>query len=276
MSFNHAEKISEKEKPESTQYTCHRYNYRNESPLDALKSRFYHLPYYIFVSVDPAINNLGFYIEKRYNTGYVETLVIDKAKFKAETDPNTNSSLYLEVMMFLDKYKDYYTECHFIIIERQFKYQSARVMQQVISYFMTIARTLINEPFIIEMDSKVRLKQMKCPAGLNRPYQKKWIVEKCYYILRQRNDQRALVFLDGMATKKDDVADAIVQVEAFCILTELLPITREVPVGSTIKSAYRGTGHSLPPIAYSTPYLTQYPTNNNFVIVMEDEISYFS
>lgn len=283
MAHPFTEKVSEKEKPESTQYTCHRYDHRNESPLSALKGRFHHLPYYIIVSVDPAIDNLGFYVEKRYATGQVETLAMEKGKFKADTDPNTCSSLYLEVMMFLDKYRHLYTECHFIIIERQFKYQSARVMQQVIAYFMSLARNLVNLPFIVEIDSKVRLKQLKCPPGMNRPYQKKWIVEKVYWYLRQRGDQQALTFLDSMTTKKDDVCDAVAQVEAFCILVQALPLTRVNAsqifgqLSSGVQTGYYPGqyGQGLPPTAYPASYLTPVNNTGNTVIVMEDDISYF-
>lgn len=256
MAFPHAEKLSEKEKPESTPYTCHRYSPKIESVSEALKTRFYNLPYYVFISVDPAINNMGFYVEKRYRNGYVQTMLLDKGKFKAETDPNSCSSLYLEVMQFLDKYRNYYQESHFILIERQFKYQSARVMQQVISYFMSLARTLPNQPFIIEIDSKVRLKQLKCPPGFNRPYQKKWVVEKGYQLFRQRRDAFAIEFLDSMKTKKDDVCDAVLQAEAFCVLTNLLPITVDQ--------------YFCPP-SYPQPIpQMNTPKNDKFVICMDD------
>jgi hypothetical protein len=125
---------------------------------------------------------------------------------------------------------DYYKEADLIIIERQmpYNYKAVRISQHVISYFISFYRHLITnkDVLIVEVDAKLKSKALCGPKGMTDRDVKKWAIEKATELLEMRNDSVSLAIL-GKESKKDDLADVVCQVEAFCIIQDL-PLTRKL------------------------------------------------
>lgn len=182
---------------------------------------------FTIVSIDPAIKNLAFRIEKRYvQTGWIETVVWDKQNFYNDDDPPQSQLLYLRINQYLDRHHEQIKNADIVVIERQLaiNYKSLRVYQHIISYFT------FRYPNILCTDIDPHMKGFKlgAPKGISKPALKQWAVEEMYNLLLTRRDQHGLDTIDVWKKKKhklDDLADSLVQIEALCILWDL-PLTR--------------------------------------------------
>ena len=179
------------------------------------------------VSIDPGglrreLRSFALRIEKRpMNSGPIEMEVFEVVKFTHPSDEKlkaeSSSELYKRVNNFLDKYYEYFIQSHVIIIEQQMhvNYQSIRIMQHVITYFSLMLRNTKLLPMLIEIDNKLKTKELNSPPNLNENGIKKWSIELAEQLLILRNDQESLNILK-QAKKKDDLADSILQSEALC------------------------------------------------------------
>lgn len=196
--------------------------------------------HYQIVSIDPSTKNLGIRIEKRYLDGKIETLVHERYGFvplakerRAQgLEPLKNPNkielfpeLYRDITLFLNKYEKLYRESHIVIIERQLdiNYKCVRIAQHVISYFSLLLQNARLLPFIVEIDSREKFEQWKCPKNLNNAGKKQWIIKRMIQLCYYRNDEYSLEKLTEL--KKDDLADTIAQIDAWMhnvgLITEL-------------------------------------------------------
>ena len=183
------------------------------------------------VSIDPAINNFALRIEKRYRTGYIETIYMVKVDFSqygdvSETQGTTHvnpqileaaTSLILNLSIAMQ-------ETRIVAIERQMaiNYKSSRIFQHLLTLFRMIVPNFRNYCIITDVSPKLKGRILGAPKGLNKAGLKEWAVEKAIEILTWRNDQSALAIIRqhrGKAkTKADDLSDTVVQIEALFIL----------------------------------------------------------
>lgn len=210
--------------------------------------------YYQVVSIDPSMQNFGFRVERRYRSGRIVSLGFARitlgpppirrkkdphtgkmVPIDPPPDPNTPVETYMKTTDFLDQYKSMYMDTHMIIMERQLphNYKAVRISQHVISYFLAMLKNAPLRPVIIEVDSKLKSRQLGCPKGLNERQNKLWLIEKAMELCQLRQDMESYTAINT-SKKKDDLADTICQIEAvFSYLG--LPVTQEYkPIVLTI------------------------------------------
>lgn len=214
-------KILKTQRPDKTPYTI--YYPHNIASTE----RKWTQPYYQVVSIDPARKNYAFRIERRYHNGWIIPIVFDKAHVESieEEGGTTICNTYEVLTNFLDKYKQFYDECHFIIIERQLpqNYKATRIEQHSISYFSLLLKNKPLLPSIVEVDSKLKGKILGAPKGINDQQLKRWATEKARELLNIRLDRFSIGVLDHFRTKQDDLSDTVCQVEAIFIVWGFLP-----------------------------------------------------
>src|SRR3972149_11458290 len=129
-------KISKTESPDKTPYTVY-YPHTISS-----NERKWTQPYYQFVSIDPARKNYAFRIERRYHNGWITPIVFDKVSIESNEQDGTIMvcKTYENLTTFLNKYREFYIDCHFIVVERQLpqNYKATRIAQHSISYFAIV------------------------------------------------------------------------------------------------------------------------------------------
>jgi len=191
-----------------------------------IHNRIWSQSYYRVISIDPGIKNFAFRIETRCNqarlsTGYFHprTEVLEKVSFSHHvTDEETGiCNLYSELNKFLDQYEEWYPTVHMVIVEKQmpFNYKMVRLSQHVITYFHTKIINMPYLPSILEVSPKLKTNELGAPKGLTPTGVKDWSVKKTYEILAIRSDDKAIQIIDDtMKSKKDDLADTVVQIEA--------------------------------------------------------------
>lgn len=225
MAF-HGLKINKTESPDKTPYTVY---YPHSIGVEA---RRWNMDYLQFVSIDPARKNYALRIERRYQNGSIIPIVFDKISIASirQEGAVTICDTYQNLTNFLNKYRQFYEDCHFIVIERQLpqNYQATRIAQHSITYFSLLLTDRPLLPAIVEIDPKLKGKMLGAPKGINDKQLKTWAVETARKLLVLRNDTFSLQVLDHFATKQDDLSDTICQIEAL-ILTWGLPPTGPAP-----------------------------------------------
>jgi len=211
-----AKKIPKSQEPDKTLHTTY---YPHSIPYTERK---WTQDYYQVLSIDPGkVKNFSYRIERRYHNGKIIPVVFDKIDFESKTQEGTTviNNSYQVLTEFLDKYKEFYDECHFFIIEKQlpFNYQAVRVSQHVISYFSINLHNKPLLPAIIEVDSVLKGKYLGAPKGITDKQLKTWSVEKGRYLLNLRKDTFSLQVLDCFKNKQDDLCDTVCQIEALMV-----------------------------------------------------------
>lgn len=214
-------KISKGESPDKTPYTIY---YPHTIPIT---NRKWTQPYYQIVSIDPARKNNAMRIERRYHNGLITPIVFDKVAVEATKQEGETivQDTYQMVTYFLNKYEQFYDDCHFIIIERQLpqNYKATRIAQHTISYFSLKLHNKALLPAIVEVDPKLKGKMLGAPPNLTDKQLKTWAVVKARELLTIRKDTFSLGVLDVFRNKQDDLSDTVCQIEAVWICWGLPP-----------------------------------------------------
>ena len=220
-------RISKTESPDKTPYTVY-YPHTVQ-----VSERKWNQPYYQVVSIDPARKNYAMRIERRYNNGWITPIVFDKVSIEAIDILGgvTVHNTYQVLTSFLDKYREFYDDCHFIVVERQLpqNYRATRIAQHTISYFSLRLHDKPLLPSIVEIDPKLKGKVLGAPKGINDKQLKTWAIEVARRLLTLRRDDFSLQVLDSFRNKQDDLSDTVCQVEALFICWGL-PETVAPPV----------------------------------------------
>lgn len=212
------ERVPKSQKPNKTLFDVHYYH------DVSIKHRDWNLGNFIQItSIDPCktkLSNFAFRVEKRFEDGIVETITMQ------HIIGGSQNHIYNSITDFLDENIEYINKTHLFIIERQLplNYKAVRISQHVITYLMIKTKNNSLLPEIIEVDSKLKSKQLNAPSNLTSKGIKKWSVEKAISILNKRNDQFGLELLNDLKNKKhklDDYCDTICQSEAYISLLNL-------------------------------------------------------
>ena len=227
----YAQKIPKSQLPDKSQITTY---YPHDTPVE---NRTWIQPYYRVISIDPGISNFAFRIETRTsqpntseNYFHPKTEVLEKISFSHHvTDEKTGMcNLYIELIRFLDSFEQWYPTIHLVIIEKQLpiNYKMVRLSQHVITYFHMKLKNMELLPSILEVDPKIKTQKLGAEKGLTKPEVKKWAIRKAYELLGIRSDDVAIgIINEAMKSKKDDLADTIVQIEAVFAYYNL-PLTK--------------------------------------------------
>lgn len=223
-------KIPKSEKPDNSDYTIH-HCHSTQEPKNWYEKR----DFIRVMSIDPGKRNFCFRIEMRnLISGKITPEVYERIDLigtlvdgRVIVDFINNNALII-----LDTYISLILNCDLVIIERQMatNYKMVRFSQHVITYLMVKLRDNSLKTVIMEIDSKMKTKILKAPKGLGAKEVKKWSIERALEILTLRNDQNSLMIINKAKTKKDDLADTVVQIEAVFIRMGLSNPTPAKPI----------------------------------------------
>ena len=231
-------KVPLKEKP--TNYKGSLFSIHNPYSQELLEQRRWEGDFYQFIAIDPAIENFGFRIERRYKDGTIQGEVMYRCKFTANEEvdgktkkvnvhkDNLENITIQECTKFLDEFDSWYDDTHFILVEQQMieNWYSTRIMQHVFTYFIMMFRDGKRGkiPIIAEVNSKLKGLQLgytwRCGLTL-----KEWAVERAEEFLQTRDDKFSLKMLNQTSKKKDDMSDVVIMIEAFCRYLDIAPFT---------------------------------------------------
>lgn len=198
------------------------------------------------VSIDPGEKNFAIRIEVRpmffdrpwtgpngvvVEKGKIVTEVFAKECFEDVMEENVKEdqlyecNIYLNMTKFLDKFKCLLEKCHIFIIEKQLhiNYRTVRVSQHVLTYCYNLLADKEFLPLILEIDSKIKTRQLNAPPNMSDVGIKQWSTNLALELLKSRGDIESLNVINtalkkkgkkGDPKKKDDLADTVIQIEA--------------------------------------------------------------
>lgn len=180
------------------------------------------------VSIDPAPKNFALRIEKRLTTGEIQVIYMDRMDFSNHGDASESTGsttvdprMLIAITTHLDSLEPWMKQSQIVAVERQLakNYKATRIFQHLITYFMLRLPSYEGRCALIDLSPKLKGKLLEAPKGLNYTGLKKWGVEKAMEILEQRGDEWSLQKLKSRkgksVTKADDLADTIIQMEAW-------------------------------------------------------------
>ena len=180
------------------------------------------------LSIDPAIKNFAIRIEKRYATGYIETVYMVKLDLSTYGDVNESTGttvvdprILSALVHVLNQLLPWLIDCRIVAIERQMaqNYKSSRIYQHLLTYFMMIIPNFKNYCVLMDLSPKLKGRILGAPKGLNYSGLKQWGIGRAIEISTWRNDQMALEIIrqhkGKSKTKADDLCDTILQIEAW-------------------------------------------------------------
>lgn len=183
------------------------------------------------ISIDPAIKHFALRIEKRYRTSHVETIYMTKIDFSQYGDVSESTGttkvdpkILAVVTATLNSLLPIMQYSRIVGIERQMaiNYKSTRIFQHILTYFLIMVSTFHYPSMIMEISPKLKSRILGAPKGLVKTELKKWDIQKALQILEWRNDQAAIQIIKDhkgkSKTKADDLADTVIQMEAWFIL----------------------------------------------------------
>lgn len=175
------------------------------------------------ISIDPGIQNYCIRVEERpFKKGIIKPIIThlyDKLKLKkvdVGLENNNKCNHYQLLTNYLDTHLELFKQCNLVIIERQmpFNYKATRIAQHTITYFMTLLRNLQQHIIIIEVDSKLKGKELGAHPHMRDMDIKQWAIQEANRLLTLRNDVFSLNKIKK-ERKKDDLCDTVCQIEAF-------------------------------------------------------------
>lgn len=209
-------KIPKSQQPDKLDYTLY---YPHTKKIN---DRVWDQNYTQFISIDPALKNLALRIERRYKDGKIVCLF--SAKYNPSNNCVTNNinNLYQNINNILDEQQHYFIDTHFVIIEKQIpkNHNAVRIAQHLVTYFLINFKNLPLCPSIIEVDPKLKGKMLGAPKNINERQLKLWSIEKAIELATKREDEYTLTLLKK-TKKKDDLADVLCQIEAFCLYVKI-------------------------------------------------------
>lgn len=212
----HQRKVPKLQSPDKNEYTVynpHTIDLSKRETGDVVK----------VISIDPGIRNLAIRVESRgitSNNYPIKTILFEKLKITEDDRrlAGNNDQLYFLMTQFLDKYRELFKTCNFLVIERQLpiNYKAVRISQHIITYFLILFKDRMPLlPVVYEVDPKLKGRELGASKHLNERGIKQWSVDCAKALFTKRQDYDALKILQKNKSKSDDLADVCTQTEAF-------------------------------------------------------------
>jgi len=145
-----------------------------------------------------------------------------------------NRTVYNNMYKVLDLHKDVWEKCSYFVIEKQMSWAKShntmalKLGQHCYSYFcMNYKDSAILEFPAYHKTQVLGAEKLKTSRNgvvkyksMDKPVRKKWAVEKAVEIVSSRGDTELLDLL-SQSKKKDDIADTVIQLQAFKVLYRL-------------------------------------------------------
>jgi hypothetical protein len=166
------------------------------------------------LSIDIGTRNCAFYIEEFDEKLLTLSNLFSQGKwtywkvidFSLPTD-----DIWINIIMYLDSHRHQWDLCNGIILEKQHK---LNFKAQVVEHFIFSYYKNLYGPFkyIVNISATRKTQIFEAPK-MNKKDRKKWAIEQAREICRQRGDNEGHILLS--VTKRDDLADACLQLKAF-------------------------------------------------------------
>ncbi len=230
----HQKVIPKSQKNSKSPYIIHDPHISDHKTKDWSNCKFIRI-----ISIDPGTKHLAIRIEKRIlNKNLVESEKSNGHNVITEYMHIFNLSSYTEdelkvsrllgaIYTALDSLNSYFNQLHIVIVEKQMpqNQKMVRMATAIHMYFACKLRDSPLLPLIIELDPKVKTRFLLAPSDIKGHYSKTkaWGIKKALEILKVRGDTNTIDMITNCkgVNKKDDLADTIIQSEAFCIMMGL-------------------------------------------------------
>lgn len=175
----------------------------------------------ISTSIDIGIRNFAIRIERRTQDGIQPMYFakIDLTQIGVETSDSSGSAVIDPRILsastqFLNSVLPLIRQSRLVGIERQLSVnvKATRMFQHVLTLLMV---SLDSTTVIFDIDPKLKGRVLGAPKGLPYAQLKEWSVTRAAQLLLARNDQWSRAILQSSASKADDLADTILQMEAW-------------------------------------------------------------
>jgi len=165
------------------------------------------------------------YIDKVSQCG--QCVFIDKHELGQRKDM-FNNKVFLEIIDYFDKLNNQgiFNDVNVILIEKQLKINgiASVIMHHIHSWmlnnFRDFKKTILYPPknktrilgaALKELDEKGKA------TKVNKAYRKKWAVMRAEEILKLRNDKETLSIFEKNKSKRDDIADTLIQCLSYTV-----------------------------------------------------------
>ena len=175
-------------------------------------------------SIDPGKTNFAIRIECRNKDGEIKVLLYDLIALGQN---------YFETLTdFFNKNIELLEKCSIFIMEQQLTKNLIvyRIAQHVISFF--IIKLNNGKRIFYEIDARLKerigYKNEKSTTKKKNDQKliKTWSIDKAYELCKKRNDEFSINILNK-SKKKDDLADVICQLQAFCEFIDVFSIFKK-------------------------------------------------
>lgn len=219
MSFYNKAKIPKSEDEPKTPYNT--YWFHSISRLES-QSKIPQRDYIKIISIDCGCKTFSIRSEARFNDGRVIPIIFDLWDIRSppNIDPDHPDETRSNLFRKLDEIKKYLIDANIVLIERQIplNVKSRNIMNSCIDYFGLLLRDSVLYPTIYDVCPKLKGRQLGS-GRLSKPELKKWAIFKASEIFKINGDEWSLQRMEEHK-KKDDLADTIVQLEAFLLYTK--------------------------------------------------------
>lgn len=210
-------------------------------PSPPAAAAFYGRPdetYIQIMAIDPGIKNCGVRIERRWSSGYVETVMLARINFLVSEDMTPGDTIYYtNSIKILRNYLPIMELCQYIIIESQLpiNYDMVRMSTHIISFLMMNLENKGCKPMICEVDAYFKSRILQAPSKMSKPELKKWCREYALNLLQNRGDTQAHDMMIK-AGKQDDMGDVVCYCEGWWKALQEGVQTIKMPLGGIDKT----------------------------------------
>ncbi len=156
------------------------------------------------LSVDPGTTSMAISIEKWVDGEYSSSSLLEI--WNVGPSSKDISVILTDLIKKLDEHLTIIKTCTLLLIERQsFGIKMARVCERLITYFI-----MIESGMVVELSP--RIKHLGKPRKTKA---KQWVIDKTIKLLENRNDDTLEIVTMKRRKQKEDLCDAIFQLNEF-------------------------------------------------------------
>jgi hypothetical protein len=160
------------------------------------------------------------YLDLFCREGRIILLRVEDLTIGTDCKTQLNSKVLFNMILVLDRFRNVWDTCDVFVIEQQMSFgkrvntMALKIGQHCYSYFL-LQYGLFKS--VVEFPAYHKTKVLGAPKKLTKPKRKSWAVDKALRILLDRDDKENIDVLKSHK-KKDDLADVIVQLQAYKFL----------------------------------------------------------
>lgn len=143
-------------------------------------------------------------------------VMMDLTDFIGSANKLVTQDIYLNIINYLDRIKEWLDVCLTVVIEAQVKMNPEAMKIEMVIYTWLVMRYELTKD-IVQFPSRLKYFETDIPKTIKTKYnRKKWACTKTNEILTRNKDEAALTYIfKTHKPKKDDLSDTILQSIAF-------------------------------------------------------------